>query len=264
MPGLQASNAPVLRNRGLLALRSTYLHASQHPEQRILIAGHTDTAGSAAFNVQLSQLRADCVRCALLGEREGWVAIAQQRHRVLDYQLILRWVDELFGWNSDPGPLDDQLGTKTERAIRTFQNRYNIELSKSIAVDGRVGPQTWGAFFDMYAIELEALLKDDGLTIETARSAVAFVDQIAGARSVVARTTPSKGAQPVSAARPTEEWRSYSLIRMRNRLWVAIQPLTPASQARAASTRGGCTHSPPFLRRRASAHPKSGSTLRLW
>jgi OOP family OmpA-OmpF porin len=39
----------------------------QHPERRVLIEGHTDSTGSAEYNLRLSQLRAESVRAFLMG-----------------------------------------------------------------------------------------------------------------------------------------------------------------------------------------------------
>ena len=44
-------------------------------------------------------------------------------------------------------------------AVRTFQDRYNETFNASITVDGVVGPQSWGAFFDTYMEELAQLLE---------------------------------------------------------------------------------------------------------
>lgn len=151
------------RITGLAVLRACYLHAKKNPAQKTLVTGHTDTTGAASYNLTLSQMRADHVLYALLGERDKWAQIAQDKHKVEDYQLILKWIARVNGWDCDPGPVDNQRGPKTQAATKKFQQTYNKEFKASIAEDGAVGPQTWKAFFDIYMQELKEMLKtDDG------------------------------------------------------------------------------------------------------
>jgi hypothetical protein len=171
------------RVTGLAAVRSVYLQAEENPAQKLLIAGHTDRSGSSSYNLQLSTLRADNVLRVLQGDRAGWVKICDGRHQVEDYQQILKWVDAIWGWGCDPGTVDNVLGPKTREAVREFQKQYNAgaaELppgfSAHIDVDGAVGPQTWGAFFDVYLRVLELILGTDSAGLRAKQSSLKFLD----------------------------------------------------------------------------------------
>jgi hypothetical protein len=168
---------PQDRITGLAVLRACYKYAADNPDEQIVIAGHADASGnSAEYNFTLSGLRADNVRCALDGDRAGWVKIANGKHKVEDYQQILLWASHTFGWNCNPGQVDGVAGEKTSAALSGFQKRYNHEFSKAITVDGAVGPQTWGAFFDLYMRELAELMDTDDDGLASARRSLVFVD----------------------------------------------------------------------------------------
>ncbi|MGA2500603.1 MAG: OmpA family protein, partial [Tepidisphaeraceae bacterium] len=150
--------------------------ARDNPARKMLLTGHTDTSGSAEYNLPLSQQRADSVLAALTGDRDGWVKVAKDKHRVEDYQLILKWVAADQNWACDPGKVDNADGPKTQAAVKEFQKRYNQELGKSIGEDGIVGEQTWGAFFDMYMKELAEICGTDEDGLKKLRANVKFVD----------------------------------------------------------------------------------------
>lgn len=164
------------RVTGLAVLRACYLHAKKNPAQKTIITGHTDTTGAASYNLGLSQMRADNVLYVLLGERDKWAKIAQDKHKVEDYQLILKWIARVNGWDCDPGPVDNQAGPQTQGATKKFQQRYNQEFNASIAEDGAVGPQTWKAFFDVYIQELKEMLKTDDAGLAVLRQNLHFLN----------------------------------------------------------------------------------------
>ncbi|HKP97057.1 MAG TPA: OmpA family protein [Fibrobacteria bacterium] len=161
--------------RGLAALRACYLRAGTHPEEAILITGHTDTSGAPAYNVKLSEKRAEAVLHVLNGNRQAWVAIADGKHKVEDYKLILKWTAKVRGWASDPGEVNGSHDAATTAALREFQRSYNRDFAKSIAVDGAIGPETWGAFFDVYMEALGNLLETDRNGLGPHRSALRFI-----------------------------------------------------------------------------------------
>jgi len=162
---------------GLAVLRACYLHAQENPSQLIIIAGHTDTRGRGEYNKRLSRLRAENILHALLGDRDGWVKTAQKKHRVEDYKQILQWVARMWGWNCDPVKVDNQLTPQTRRAILAFQIAYNKKFKASIAEDKVVGPQTWGAFFDVYMDELMYILETDQAGLHSLRAHLKFLDE---------------------------------------------------------------------------------------
>jgi hypothetical protein len=175
-PGELSADTPEPdRITGLAILAACYRHANQHASQKILIVGHTDTTGAADYNLTLSQMRADNILYALLGNREQWVNIVQQKHKVEDYQQILTWITYVWGWRCHPGPKDNQLGSRTRAGIEAFQHTYNQEFRASIATDGIVGPQTWGAFFDVYMAVLMDMLETDEAGLASLRQGLRFL-----------------------------------------------------------------------------------------
>ncbi|TVR82943.1 MAG: OmpA family protein [Rhodospirillales bacterium] len=59
-------DSSVLTSEGMTIVRAAAADAAAAPFDRIVAVGHTDTAGSAAYNLGLSQRRADAVRSALV------------------------------------------------------------------------------------------------------------------------------------------------------------------------------------------------------
>lgn len=163
------------RYSGLAVLAACYGHAQRFPNHQILITGHTDSTGAASYNEQLSRLRAESVHAALLGKRDRWAELAAEKHQVEDYQRILVWISDTFGWECDPGEVDNQAGSATEGAVEAFQAHYNSAFDQEIAEDGKVGPQTWRAFFDLYMLGLREMLKLDDAELGRLRQGLKFV-----------------------------------------------------------------------------------------
>jgi hypothetical protein len=61
---------------------------------------------------------------------------SQHSEATFIYSLIL------IGINNQDGPA-------TQAALKAFQSDYNIFFEKSIDVDGAIGQQTWGTFFEV-------------------------------------------------------------------------------------------------------------------
>jgi len=175
------------RITGLAVLYACYKHAQEDREkkkdepegerQRLLIAGHTDRKGGSSYNLELSNLRAENIRCALRGDKDGWVKVSRQKHQVEDHQQILKWVAWNWGWDCDPGEVNNKDNPETRAATKKFQIRYNVEFGKTIKEDGSVGKETWEAFFDMYMRELKAIMGVDDVGLEDARGAILFLDK---------------------------------------------------------------------------------------
>jgi hypothetical protein len=165
------------RITALAVIGSAYEHAGENPSQQLLIAGHTDTSGQAGYNVGLSQKRANSVLYVLLGDRDSWVSLCKEKHKVEDYQQIVKWASWTYGWNCDPGAIDNVHGGQTTAAVKSFQKNYNETFEQSIGEDGQVGTETWGAFFDVYVDQLKELMDVDDAGLEEARGALKFISQ---------------------------------------------------------------------------------------
>lgn len=151
--------------RDLNALVVTCIHATQS-NQSILVVGHTDRSGSDEYNQTLSELRASNVYHALKGNRDKWVSSVLNKSKTEDYQFILSWLTHRHNWACDPGNIDNIEGEQTREALSKFQEEYNSRFIASIDVDGKIGPQTWGALFDVY---MQCVAESFGITVTQLR-----------------------------------------------------------------------------------------------
>ena len=161
------------RMKGIDVLYAALVHADKHPDQGLMVTGHTDRSGSASYNQKLADARAQNVSLLLRGKRKDWSEQAASHDAVDDYQTVLKWQKERTGWNCDPGPINNKLTKKTRDAITAFQTEYNAQVEEDkkagldspfqnkIEIDGKVGKETWGAIYDVYMSELMRLLDLD-------------------------------------------------------------------------------------------------------
>ncbi len=129
-------------------------YTEEHPGKKILIAGHTDTTGSADYNVRLSRQRAQMVHAMLVGDRETFRHTAQAKFVSGDKEQVLDWVERRFGW---PCGMQTNSGSLW-RATRAFQESYNDNdragnsAAPALAEDGDFRELTWGGIFDCYEL----------------------------------------------------------------------------------------------------------------
>jgi len=223
--GQNLDDADANRITGLAVLRAVYKHAAEHPEMKILIAGHTDKEGSDKYNLELSRLRAENVLHLLLGNRTEWVKNSNKKNKVEDYQQILKWIAVTWGWACDPGKVDNDLGDETKKAIRSFQTLYNAgtaELpegfSANISVDGEVGEETWGAFFDVYMQVLRLILEVDDAGLDAKRKSLKFVDD--GTKTVGCGETHANVPELVGPASSAKRKEHRALERLDRRVQI--------------------------------------------
>lgn len=114
-----------------------------------LVAGHTDTSGSAAYNLRLARQRAESVRDLLLGREAAWVAgvLAQPR------AAQVRALEQLAAW-----------AARLPRAPET------------ITAAGEPAREQWEAVFRFYQDQLAAAYVGlDPATLARVRGAIVFV-----------------------------------------------------------------------------------------
>jgi len=121
-PGTTEQN----RITGLSVLYACYKHAVENPTQFLVIIGHTDKSGPHYSNLLLSQLRAQNVLFALIGNKKDWVEVSLIKHKNEDYKQILKWISYTKGWNCDPGEINNDSDIKMRVAIENFQTACNI------------------------------------------------------------------------------------------------------------------------------------------
>jgi hypothetical protein len=160
---------------GLSVIAICLKHQDANRQQLTLLTGHADTSGPDKYNLAISVKRANSVMHVLMGERDDWITVCEGQHKTEDYQLILKWVSDLYGWGCDPQGIDNVLGQHTKDAITEFQTRYNQEFEASIAVSGEVDHDTWGAFFDVYMDMIQDLCETDDAGLAQLRAQMNFL-----------------------------------------------------------------------------------------
>jgi hypothetical protein len=161
------------RITGLGVIYAALVHAKKNSGQGLFVTGHTDAHGAASSNQTLSEDRAKSVSFILRGKRDDWRKLSAKTDAVDDYQTILTWQHQRAGWDCDPGDIDNKPGKATKDAVKAFQEAYNDQVDADkdagkdspykakIGTDGTVGPETWGAFYDLYMDDLMDLLELD-------------------------------------------------------------------------------------------------------
>lgn len=169
---------------GIIATLLQYLDA--HEGKSIVVSGHTDTSGSASYNFELSGKRAEVVLSVIENKRDKFKSTCQGKHKVEDYQQILKHWNQRLMWDCDPGAVNGKLNTPTKNALKKFRENYNakkkdLNISQSdlpeAALSGdKLKAEYWGAFFDLYNWELAEGLAVDAAGLDKLRAKVKFVD----------------------------------------------------------------------------------------
>ena len=128
---------------------------SQESGHALMVIGHTDSTGGRDANLALSELRAQSAYRLLTGERDAWAQACHEAYKVEDYQLILKWIRDEFGWNCHPGAIDDVDGPNTRGALGRFRDQYDASFETSLPRDSQSPTlDDWSAFFDLYEAAL--------------------------------------------------------------------------------------------------------------
>ncbi|MBO9402620.1 peptidoglycan-binding protein [Shimia sp. R9_3] len=139
-------------------------HASAHPDEKMLVVGHTDLVGTKEYNQALSERRARSVFAALrygndpVGAVAEWNALRQARTTNLhdnwgtrEYQQMLQ--DRDF-YN---GRIDGDHGPMTDAAVRHFQ------AANGLPETGTMNGATWPLLIDAYLAAQALSVPDDRL-----------------------------------------------------------------------------------------------------
>jgi hypothetical protein len=157
------SSVPCIDDKDTLifGIVSARLFANDNPDMELVAYGHTDSSGETEFNKKLSEERAKAIKALLDNDRDTYVSICSNRFKVEDYQTILSALTKLYGWSCDPGAIDNEDGPNTQAAVNNFQTDYATYYGKSINENGVVGPQTWGAIFDVITEQIDLIVKSE-------------------------------------------------------------------------------------------------------
>lgn len=129
-------------------------YADAHPDEKIVVVGHTDLTGRDDYNQSLSERRARSVfafltfgtsadlRTAAINDwkelRKGPCGGLSDNWRTREYQYMLQDLEYYSG------NIDEQHGPKTDQAVRAFQR------DKGLPQTGFVNEATWGALVEAY------------------------------------------------------------------------------------------------------------------
>lgn len=164
------------RISGIEVLRAIYLHAADHADQKLLLAGHADTTGDDATNEKFSKYRAQNVLHLLLGEKDPWVKICEDHHKTIDIKQILRYCAKSLGFLCDPGSVNNTHDKAMDAAVKNFQQSFSSwSFGYEIKDDGVVGKETWGAFFTVYMVRLRELAGVGEPGLQTMRDGLKFL-----------------------------------------------------------------------------------------
>jgi type VI secretion system secreted protein Hcp len=136
-------------NELINAIVLSYTYANENPKKKLLIRGHTDSSGDDKYNDQLSEMRARVIKALIDKDKKAFLEIASSKDTIEDIQTYLKLFATTMHLDCDPGKIDNSDGPETQYALKNFQSYYNEAFEMSIDVDGRMGPQTWGAVFDI-------------------------------------------------------------------------------------------------------------------
>ncbi len=148
--------------KGIRKLRSVY---DETPDPRVLITGHTDTAGTEADNTSLSLERADSISAFLSNQVPPWLAYYdaaksnEKRWGTREDQYMLSALPESSAPYLD-GAITGVRDARTLAAIKQFQAAEGLE------VDGITGPKTRGKLIEKY-MGLEMTTLPEGAEVVT-------------------------------------------------------------------------------------------------
>lgn len=146
-------------------MRQIAEYTQSHPEENLVIVGHTDESGSAQYNQSLSERRARSAYAYLTFGRAAAAALDEWDHlRQARPRGVTRSINDTWGARQYQYMLQDlgyylcnvndihTPGDMTDDAVRDFQG------DNGLVVDGIVGDQTWRAL-------IEAYLSQDSLAV---------------------------------------------------------------------------------------------------
>jgi phosphatidylserine/phosphatidylglycerophosphate/cardiolipin synthase-like enzyme/outer membrane protein OmpA-like peptidoglycan-associated protein len=135
-------------------LQRVVSYSDAHPEERMLILGHTDLVGSDDYNQSLSERRGRSVYAFLTFGKDRAASVAEWnelRRRNLGGLITLhdswstrevQYMLQDLGYYT--GNIDEQHGPATDAAVRAFQSDHGL------TPDGILGDTTWEALVEAY------------------------------------------------------------------------------------------------------------------
>ena len=159
---------------GVKSLALVFKELEFDDDKGMLIAAHTDTSGEIEYNFELSKYRARNVLHLLTGEGYGWATVSFEKHKVEDYQQIMKFFSNKYG--CDPGKIDNKWGPDTKTATENFITKYNTDFCStttgiSVLPEGLIAKiegdskkrwpvELWEAVYNLYSNEIRIALND--------------------------------------------------------------------------------------------------------
>ncbi|MFH1197538.1 MAG: hypothetical protein V1720_17700 [bacterium] len=172
-----------LKVSGLKALALAYKQIESDPNKLLIIAGHTDTSGTDEFNFKLSEERAENILYLLTVTKEEWAANCYARHKIEDYQQIMKHFEKKLVCGCDPGDVDDKWGPNTKTATKNFFEKTVPEKAAALLTKvendykKRWPEDAWLPVYDLYSEEIAEALEISTGDLDILRiSGVHFVD----------------------------------------------------------------------------------------
>ena len=170
---------------GLRALALVYKQFEFDPDKRLVVAGHTDTSGEPKYNFELSEARALNVLYLLTVEREAWAENSAKKHRVEDFQQIMKYFYSRTSYDCDPGKVNNAWGSQTDKATENFLRGSMDKSPDSEQIDATLKTirathtwpvAAWRAVFDLYMGVLAEYLQVKPGQMRDMAGCLSFVD----------------------------------------------------------------------------------------
>ncbi len=123
---------------GVKKLKKLY---DDHPGFKLLISGHTDTVGTAAHNLTLSEARAQSIASFLGDDADQWMGFYAGKGGSLAWgtredQFMLTALSDADGNFLDEPDVDGVAGSVTQAALKRFQAFANDSRGAALKVNG--------------------------------------------------------------------------------------------------------------------------------
>ncbi len=161
--------------------KKTLEFLDENPEIKVLVAGHTDTVGQDGDNDDLSTERAMNVLLYLSAKKEAWAEHSFKFQEADDYQFILLWAHREFGFDCNPGEIDNDFGSGSKTALKNFRRDFNAHFETELFTEAELNDGTrkevdWLGFYICYDDVLSRAMGISLKELETKKQGIKFTD----------------------------------------------------------------------------------------
>lgn len=177
------TDSAIMLPSGLPVLVAVIRYVREHPEEKVLLASHTDTQGSDASNLELSKARSKNVYDVLRGSFKDWAEDneRQNSHRDQDVRQLLRWASTVWNFECDPGSVENKaLDEPAKKAVQAFKHAFHQRFSSNHTPQeygAEVDAGFWRRVLNLYGRTLvDQLGVQDMRELQAAMGAIAWLD----------------------------------------------------------------------------------------